>query len=973
MQAHLRFDNSNSLGFDSSGQTNDAHEVSFGTPPFFEMNGLAGGAANFSGSGWFEFERSFSSVLGGDFTVAVWIKTTQTVGANDGQAYEGPGIVWGDIGGFGNDAIPLALNGTKAAFMTGNPDETLHSTNDVTTGQWVHLAVTRTLGSGEKKIYVNGVLDSTGQGYTNLINDVDILSVGYGNVVFNGLMDDLQIYSLVLPASAIAFLSSNPGQEVTNFTSLGDAVNAPALPWTTFGDASWFVETTNTHDNLSAAQSGAIGNNQETWIQTIVTGPGTLSFWWKVSSQDGSDYLQFLIDGNFQDELTGDSGWQQRTYQIGSGTHTNRWHYYKDGSNTDGQDAGFLDEVSFGVITNTPPVITVNPFSQTNYPGYNVALLVDASGTPTPTWQWYKVSSGLISGATNKLFIPANSGSASVGGSYFAIASNSFGSTTTLTAVVTFVTATLPPDWSRAFTPQLYHDSSQRTTNSGIACLLDSAGNLYSANSFNGTNTFGSGTFISGSNKFGTILMKQTSTGTAIWGRGITNSGSGNSYPQGLVPAPGDGVYMSGVFAGTNWLGTNQLVETAGASVYLARFDSSGSNLWVRTFGGTNAVFQARHELVSDPAGNVTISALINNTTSFGTTNVTVTGQKGALAQYDADGNLRWVQVPSGWFQYLTYSAGRIYGSMSGNETNYAGGLTNLSDRQWSLVALNATNGQAVWLRGIASALNSSTIADNPEVAVSGTNVFVVGTGAGSNAVFGPFSVSWPVAIGQYFARYDTNGTAQLATTFGSATTLPFTAIADASGNVYVGGDFDTYSIFGNKIIAAPFYETIQQGIPGQGFVAKFDRNGNPLWARLAQSQSSYLNTRDLALASDGVWACGFFNDVAHFGTNTVFGTYTCIGTPVCSSEYHASGVLAKITEGAAPLPVTLLNPLRSGGSFTFQFQSQSGFTHFVESRTNVALGPWIPRATVAGNGSLKTVFIQATNSTADFFRVRTQ
>ena len=39
--------------------------------------------------------------------------------------------------------------------------------------------------------------------------------------------------------------------------TLGDALNATNLTWTTSGDASWFVETTNTHDGVSAAQSGA--------------------------------------------------------------------------------------------------------------------------------------------------------------------------------------------------------------------------------------------------------------------------------------------------------------------------------------------------------------------------------------------------------------------------------------------------------------------------------------------------------------------------------------------------------------------------------------------------------------------------------------------------------------------------------------------------------------------------------------------
>ena len=59
----------------------------------------------------------------------------------------------------------------------------------------------------------------------------------------------------------------------------------------------------------------------------------------------------------------------------------------------------------------------------------------------------------------------------------------------------------------------------------------------------------------------------------------------------------------------------------AGGSIYLARFDANGSNLWVTTITGTNFCFPSYFSLVADPAGIVTLSGLIYNTTSFGTTN----------------------------------------------------------------------------------------------------------------------------------------------------------------------------------------------------------------------------------------------------------------------------------------------------------------------------------------------------------------
>jgi hypothetical protein len=424
---------------------------------------------------------------------------------------------------------------------------------------------------------------------------------------------------------------------------------------------------------------------------------------------------------------------------------------------------------------------------------------------------------------------------------------------------------------------------------------------------------------------------------------------------------------VSGNFSGTNWLGTNMLVDTAGSSAFLARFDTSGNFLWVRTITGSNFNFISYHRLVSDSAGNVTLSALVSGTAAIGNTNVTVTGQQGLLVQFDANGNVRWLEEPSAWPVYLSSQNGRIYGAMGGHTVNYVGGVTNISDRHYALFSLNATNGQGLWVQGFAAQTNVGNpyglIDDNPVLTVSGTNLFVAGT-AWTNATFGPFSVNFPGPKGQYFARYDTNGNAQIATAFGSQYTAPWSIAADANGNVYVGGDFDTYSIFGNDIIAAPFNDTVQyvgpidDRIPGQAFVAKLDRNGNPLWAKLAESQASHVNSRDIAVASDGVWLCGFFNQFATFDSFTLNGGITVVGFPFGTITYHPGAYLAKVAFSTA-LPVTLLNSQEGGGNFQVSFVSQTGFNHGVQYGTNLMTGSnWQTYTNIPGDGTLKTVSI---------------
>ena len=88
-----------------------------------------------------------------------------------------------------------------------------------------------------------------------------------------------------------------------------------------------------------------------------MAGPGTLTFWWKVSSEENFDFLRFFIDGVEQSgAIHGEVDWQQRTNLISSGTHTLRWRYEKDSSASEGQDAGWIDELHFSPAS-APPLL----------------------------------------------------------------------------------------------------------------------------------------------------------------------------------------------------------------------------------------------------------------------------------------------------------------------------------------------------------------------------------------------------------------------------------------------------------------------------------------------------------------------------------------------------------------------------------------------------------------------------------------
>ncbi|MGD1086262.1 MAG: LamG-like jellyroll fold domain-containing protein [Verrucomicrobiota bacterium] len=985
--AHYDFDEGAVLAADVSGNSNNmvfAGSLKYNAPgPGISPDAESGaGALSFDGSSYLVPENNLVTNLAGNFSLSVWLLTTQSSGVSGQPAYQGAGIVTALVPGQSSDLAPLALTGGNIAFETdGSSDDVLTSTRAVNDGIYHHLVVTRNQGTGRKQIYIDGALDNSDTADTALLNAPQIVIFGAqadasqtdpyspsldGSNGYVGLMDNVQIYSR--PGATLPVPSTNV---------LRTALGASNLVWTTTGDAAWFVETTNTYStNAAAAQSGSLLEDQSSLLQATVTGPGTLSFYWQTMANSDDFDLEFDVDGGYRDDIGGQTSWSPDSFPIqGSGGHTLTWNANTlADSGSSPTDAGFVDQVVF--TPATAPVITLNPFDQTNYPGYSVALLAGATGVPAPAWQWYEVGNpNPISGATSALFIPADSGSSNAAGSYYAVATNLAGSQTTTTALVTFVSLPAPPDWSEAFKSPFvnYDDYGSYVANDVFhACLLDSTGaNIFSTGYSSGANFFGTNEILNLNGQYAAVIVKQTTAKAGLWVVAVTNDGNGSSYGEALAPAPGGGVYAAVGFSGTNWLGVSLLEDSGVGSILLARLDANGNPLWTQTISSTNGAFPVLNCLVSDPSGNVTLAGVVNGSFTIAGGNVTVSGQTSFLAQFNQDGALNWVERVQNIIEYLQYSDGRVYASLLNwlsGDTNYTvGGLSNTMTRNYTLAALDASNGQGIWLTGVGEAVGANPTAgaidDYPEIAVSGANLFLVGTAYGSSAVFGPFTVPIAEGRGQYFARYDTNGNAQLATGFGGATTQPYAAVADANGNVYVAGNFDTYTWFGNDILAAPRLAAIGNGYFSQAFAAKFDSAGTPLWARMAESTNltvevtDLVNFYDIALAPNGVWVCGEGSGAVYFGTNLVnsSGQYTVIGDDHIFTPFD-SGMLGMIAE--TPASVTLLNPVVVGANFQFQFLSQAGFTHDILFQTNPAAAVWLTNSTVAGDGTVRTISI---------------
>ena len=307
--------------------------------------------------------------------MSAWVETTASRGNDSDDAISGATIFWAyNDHGNTNDTIPLAITGSKAAFSTrdhlGNTT-TLHSTSPLNDGTYHLITVTRDSSSGEKRIYVDGNFQAMEVGTTDPLdgNDYYLAIGGTTSSAYTGLLDNVQIYSGVLSASEIAALYSQPGSTSPDVSTIdfNPALNTSGLPWSTGGDSNWLVETTNTVDGVSAAQSGSVTGAQTSTLSVAITGPGILSFYWASIANDtngGFDY-EFDIDGNYANDLYGGNDWyQDGPYTISGGTHRLSWTVYAN-NDTDPTQAGFLDQVSY--VTPSPVTLLQPQKNGTNF------------------------------------------------------------------------------------------------------------------------------------------------------------------------------------------------------------------------------------------------------------------------------------------------------------------------------------------------------------------------------------------------------------------------------------------------------------------------------------------------------------------------------------------------------------------------------------------------------------------------------
>lgn len=214
--------------------------------------------------------------------------------------------------------------------------------------------------------------------------------------------DQAGAYQVAVISGSDQVMSEVATLKVMESGLLGQALEQPLLPFVTGdGAEAWFHQTAMTHDQVDAAQSGAVESNQASVLSTSLQGPGILKFFWKVSSEPIYDRLECWLDEKLESRISGEVDWREAWVAIPEGFHTVRWVYSKDNLLVQGSDAAWLDQISYQPSISL--VITQEPESILTAIGQMVHFLVEAVGDAILNYQWF-LDGVAIEGATKPIF-----------------------------------------------------------------------------------------------------------------------------------------------------------------------------------------------------------------------------------------------------------------------------------------------------------------------------------------------------------------------------------------------------------------------------------------------------------------------------------------------------------------------------------------------------------------------------------------
>ena len=302
---------------------------------------------------------------------------------------------------------------------------------------------------------------------------------------------------------------------------------------------------------------------------------------------------------------------------------------------------------------------------------------------------------------------------------------------------------------------------------------------------------------------FYNFIVKYSPSGTVLWAKSL------GGEADGVITDNAGNVYITGSYGGTKSFGTTVLTAVGSVDVFIAKLDASGNFMWAKSAGGIDS--DNGNKIATDGTGNLFITGCFyNSSATFGTTTLIhdpSTGPDFFIAKYDLSGNFIWAK------------------NAGGNRDDNGYGIT----------------------------------------ADAAGNSYVTGSFQSDSIKFGTTATLFSTAPGGYdmfIAKYDPSGNVLWSKGIEGmwGNTIAYDIKRDVANNLFMTGEFDgIYVKFGSDSL-------VNHSSGGADiFIAKYDSNGNPIWAKSAGGTN---NDYSKSLSVDGT---GNIYSIGYFTSPTLF------------------------------------------------------------------------------------------------------
>jgi hypothetical protein len=156
------------------------------------------------------------------------------------------------------------------------------------------------------------------------------------------------------------------------------------------------------------------------------------------------------------------------------------------------------------------------------------------------------------------------------------------------------------------------------TTAGGYDMACDKEGNVYVAGIVYDSVII-SGTVLKSVDGFDIYIAKYDAAGNLLWAK-VTSGNSDEIRPNLVLDGSGN-IYVNGALydVATNpEFGGMPVTVYGNTDMFLAKYDNSGTLLWVKTAGGPGSDYPVGHSIAIDASGNVLVTGTFENYCLFG-------------------------------------------------------------------------------------------------------------------------------------------------------------------------------------------------------------------------------------------------------------------------------------------------------------------------------------------------------------------